>query len=149
MLNMLHRDDLMVLIDGGGHQLRSFEQPALENGLWYLVSFVEMADTATASEPLFQRRFKQPFAVLLDLSKRLIIYRYGGRKSKPVSFTLEPDGSISTHHLFKEALLTGTYNRQFNCFTLALRYINATDYTVFLEFEKNPPNRETNTSNRK
>jgi hypothetical protein len=149
MQNLLRRIDLMALIDGGGHQLRSFEQPALENGLWYLVSFVEMADTGASSKPLLKRRFRKPVAVLLDFSKRLIIYRYGGRKSKPVSFTLEPDGSISTHHLYNEALLTGTYNRQYNCFTLALRYINATDYTVFLEFEKNPPNRETKESNRK
>ncbi|MEL0594177.1 MAG: hypothetical protein U1O81_07900 [Planktothrix rubescens PR223] len=128
----------MVLIDSGYHQLRSFEQPAMESGLWYLVSFVELADNAAKRQVLRSYQYKRPFPVLLDLQKRLLIYHYGKPKSKPVVCNLELNGAISTPHLYSGALLTGTYNRQGDMFSMALRDVHGVDFTVFLEFQKKP-----------
>jgi hypothetical protein len=134
---ILRKTERMVLIDGGGHQLRSFEQPLIISGIWYLVSFKEISASSTA-HLIKERTFKNPFPVLLDLEKRLLIYRYGGRASKPMVCDMEQNGCISTPHLYNEALLTGIYNHQSDALSMSLRYLNTTDFTVFLEFRKTP-----------
>lgn len=133
---ILRKTELMVLIDGGGHQLRSFEQPAIESGLWYLVSFTEMANKPNTKQVIRSHQYKKPIPVLLDLQKRVLIYHYGMRKSKPVVCNMEENGCISTPHYYTGTLLTGTYNRQGDYFTLALRYLQNLDFTVFLEFQR-------------
>ena len=149
MHRILRKSDLMVLIDGGNHQLRSFEQPAMESGLWYLVSFIELADNTAKSQVLRSYQYKRPFPVLLDLQRRLLIYHYGKRNSKAVVCNMELNGAISTPHLYSGALLTGTHNRQGDAFSLALRYVDSVDFTVFLEFQKSPLKLQTKASNGK
>jgi hypothetical protein len=140
MKNALRKENLMVLIEGREHSLRSFDaQPVLETGVWYLVSFCELT-AANQPEFLHNHSYKKPLPVWLDLQRRVLIYRFGRSKPKVVVCSVEASGRVSLPHPRSGKMLTGTYQRDGGTFTFALRYLDAKENTVFFEFRKTADN---------
>ncbi|MCU0432504.1 MAG: hypothetical protein MUC87_03490 [Bacteroidia bacterium] len=125
----------MVLIDTGGHRLQQVEQPGLESGIWYLISFCELSHT---NNPVILSAitFKNPIPVLLNLQKNILIYRFGKPAPKSVICVVCDDGTIHFPHPRNNQPLTGTYMRVGNLVRFDLRYKHSDECTVFIEFRK-------------
>jgi hypothetical protein len=142
---MIHQSkpEYMTLINGRGFSLHSYSPPPFDGGMWQLTAWTEIIKLKTKTIA----HINAPVPVIIDLNKKILLLNFGLKKQKGLLLNTDITDRIALTHIKSGDLLTGKYSTTVNTMSWSLAYRGKEQPTVFLEFQKMPPNPSTNTDN--